>query len=90
MDITSRTHIAAAPDKVWQTVIDLRKMIDDIPAVLAVEPADFAAVQGQKLSIRANVSGREVEVPATLTTVTATGSEGSPAVLLALSTSWTW
>lgn len=70
MDISSRTHIAAPPDKVWRTVIDLSKLIDDIPAVLAVEPADFAAVQGQKLSIRANVSGREVDVPAVLTTVT--------------------
>ena len=69
MDLSSRTRIAASPDKVWTTVVDLRKLIDDVPAVVAIEPANFAAAQGQQLSIRIALSGREVDVPATLSTV---------------------
>lgn len=70
MDLSSRIHIAAPPETVWATVVDLRHLVDDIPGVVAVAPADFAATQGQRVTLTVAASGRRHDVPATLTTVT--------------------
>lgn len=69
MDLSSRIHIAAPPERVWATVVDLRHLVDDIPGVVAVAPADFTATQGQRVTVTVEASGRRLDVPATLTTV---------------------
>lgn len=69
MQFNSSVRIDAPADKVWATVVDLRKLIAHIPNVVSVDAPVGAPVQGGVVTVTVDAAGRRLTVPARLTTV---------------------